>query len=64
MRETVKFILIGLVVMFFYWVWTAVTPFLFNGLADDEALIVGTGLFLSFEMAVLTGVILSRIRRP
>nr|WP_326208234.1 hypothetical protein [uncultured Oscillibacter sp.] len=49
--------------MFLYWVWIAWFPSFFSGLAQDEALLVGTGFFLSFEMVILAGVILSEMKK-
>lgn len=62
MKHIVKFIFIGLGVMFLYWIWIAWCPSFFSGLAQDEALLVGTGFFLSFEMVILTGVLLVKMR--
>ena len=61
-KDIVKYIFIGLGVALLYWMWIALFPSFFNGLAEDEAIIVGTGFFLSFEMVVLAGVILSRLK--
>ncbi|MCI9331876.1 MAG: hypothetical protein HFG05_06840 [Oscillibacter sp.] len=62
-KDVVKYTFIGLGVTLLYWMWIALFPSFFNGLAEDEAIIVGTGFFLSFEMAVLTGVICSKLKK-
>lgn len=62
MKHIVKFIFIGAGVMFLYWIWIAWCPYFFSGLAQDEALLVGTGFFLSFEMVILTGVLLANMK--
>ena len=63
MKALITFSFIGLGVMFLYWVWIAWSPSFFSGLAQDEALLVGTGFFLSFEMVILAGVILSEMKK-
>ena len=62
-KDILKYILIGLGVALLYWMWIALFPSFFNGLAEDEAYIVGTGPFLSFEMVLLAGVILSKLKK-
>jgi hypothetical protein len=64
MKTILKSIFIGLGVLLLYWIWIAWFPSFFNGLAQDEALIVGTGFFLSFELVILAGVILSKMKNP
>ena len=63
MKDIWKYILIGLGVVFLYWVWIAFFPSFFNGMSREIAVMVGTGFFLSFEMAFLAGVIISKIKK-
>ena len=57
-----KYILIGLGASFICYVWTElIFPALFGSIFSyGDALILGTGTFLSFEMVVLAGIILSK----
>ena len=56
-----KYILIGLGVALLHWTWVICGPFFF--LTDAEALVLKCGLFLSFEMVILTGILLSRLKK-
>ena len=61
MKNLGKYILIGLGVVLVEWVFLAFFMELFNGLSQEGALIVGGAFFLTFEMVICTGVILSKI---
>ena len=56
------YVFIGLLVLMLYWTWIALLPVIFTGLTWDMALVVGTGAFLSFEMVILVGVIISKLK--
>ena len=56
-----QYILIGLGVARLHWTWVICGPLFF--LTDAEAWILKSGLFLSFEMVILTGVILSKLKK-
>ena len=56
------YVFIGLLVLLLYWTWIALFPVIFTGLTWDMALVVGTGAFLSFEMVILVGVIISKLK--
>ena len=61
MKGIGTYILIGLGTAFLHWAWVVCGPLFF--LTDAEALILKSGLFLSFEMVILTGVILSKLKK-
>ena len=61
MKGIGTYILIGLSTAFLHWAWVVCGPLFF--LTDAEALILKSGLFLSFEMVILTGVILSKLKK-
>ena len=61
MKNIWKYILAGLVVSIICLFWVAWFPAFFNGLTLETATVWGVGLFLSFEMVVLTGIIVSKI---
>jgi formate/nitrite transporter FocA (FNT family) len=63
LKDVVKSIFTGLGIALLYWMWSALSPSFSSGPAEDEALVVGTGFFLSFEMVVLAGVILSKMKK-
>ena len=56
MNSLVKYILMGLGVSLLYWIWISCGPLFF--LTWTEALVFKTGVFLSFEMVILAGIIL------
>lgn len=56
------YVFIGLLVLMLYWTSIALFPVIFTGLTWDMALVVGTGAFLSFEMVILVGVIISKLK--
>ena len=61
MKGVKLYVFIGLLVLMLYWTWIVFFPAIFTGLTWDMALVVGTGAFLSFEMVILAGVIISKI---
>ena len=62
MKDIWKYILIGLGVAALYWLWVVFFPTFFNGLKWEAAITVGTGFFLSFEMVILAGIMISKIK--
>lgn len=64
MKEIGKYILIGIGVMLLYWGWIAVFTVFLKGMGWEAAVTAGTGFFLSFEMVVLAGIIISKIKKP
>lgn len=63
MKNLWKYILTGLVVAFLCFCWTCLFYNTFHGLISEQRIAFGVGLFLSFEMVVLTGVIVSKIEK-
>ena len=61
MKTIWKYILAGLVVAFVCFCWTCFFDNAFHGLVSEQRIAFGVGLFLSFEMVVLTGIIISKI---
>ena len=61
MKTIWKYILAGLVVAFVCFCWTCFFDNAFHGLVSEQRIAFGVGLFLSFEMVVLTGIIVSKI---
>ena len=61
MKTIWKYILAGLVVAFVCFCWTCFFYNTFHGLVSEQRIAFGVGLFLSFEMVVLTGIIVSKI---
>lgn len=47
-------VLIGILVVIVEWIWLSVFAAWFDGLAMGEAITVGVGFFLAFEMAFCT----------
>ena len=45
------------------WVWLAFFPILMNGLSQETAMVAGVGFFLAFEVAICTGLILSKLKK-
>ncbi len=64
MKDVWKYILIGLAVVAVEWVFLAFFAKFFNGLTPTEALIIGTALFLAFEIVICTGAIISKFDSP
>lgn len=56
-----KYACIGLELLFLYLMWTTFLTNNFIYPSQDYAVIIGMGSFLSFEMAILTGVIAAKI---
>ena len=61
MKTIWKYVLAGLVVAFACFCWTCFFDNTFHGLVSEQRIAFGVGLFLSFEMVVLTGIIISKI---
>ena len=61
MISLLKYILMGLGVSLLYWIWISCGPLFF--LTWTEALVFKTGVFLSFEMVILAGIILSKTKK-
>ena len=61
MKDIWKHLLIGLLVSCLYVVCAAsIFPALFSVWSYEESLVIGTGMFLSCEMAALASMILSK----
>ncbi|MBR3918503.1 MAG: hypothetical protein IKJ59_07180 [Clostridia bacterium] len=58
-----KYILIGIVAMILEGVFVVMFSGIFNGLSQVEGLVIGTGIFLAFEMVICTGIILTKINK-
>ena len=63
MKNIWKYLLLGLGVVAVEWIFLAVFIGVFNGLGQTGAVVLGAAFFLAFEMAVCTGVIISKIER-
>ena len=63
MKTIWKYILAGSVVAFVCFCWTCFFDNAFHGLVSEQRITFGVGLFLSFEMVVLTGIIVSKIEK-
>ncbi len=63
MKKVLKYIVAGLVVAFLCFCWTCFFDNAFHGLVSEQRIALGVGLFLSFEMVVLTGIIVSKIEK-
>ena len=61
MKTIWKYILSGLVVAILCFCWTCFFDNAFYGLVSEQRIALAVGLFLSFEMVVLTGIIVSKI---
>jgi len=53
-----KYILIAFAAALLEWVWLAAFSGFFNGLGMTGAAVVGVGLFLAFEIALCTGILI------
>lgn len=54
-------ILAGILAVLAAWVFLAVFPAVFNGIPTPDSYVVGTCFFLAFEIALCTGLILSKL---
>ena len=63
MKKLWKYILVGLAVAFLCFCWTCFFYNTFHTLVPEQRIAFGVGLFLSFEMVVLTGIIVSKIKK-
>ena len=61
MKRIWKYIGIGLLTVILEWIFVAWVYAFFDGTAQSERIVLGTGFFLAFEMVICTGVIVSRI---
>ena len=61
MKRIWKYIGIGLLTVILEWIFVAWVYAFFDGMAQSERIVLGTGFFLAFEMVICTGVIVSRI---
>ena len=64
MKNVWQYILTGLAVAAVEGVFLVLFVKCFNGLTPTEALIIGTALFLAFEIVICTGVIISKRSSP
>lgn len=63
MKNIWKYILIAFGVVILEWIWLGIFPSFFNGLPQEQAVTVGVGFFLAFELVICTGVIVSKISK-
>lgn len=63
MKNIWKYVLSGLGVGVIYLVWITIFSDILNGLSWEAAATVGTGFFLSFEMVILSGIIITKINK-
>lgn len=62
MGKYARYALTALELLLLVGMWIALIANFSRGLFRDEIIVIGMGSFLSFEMAVLTGVIVSKIK--
>lgn len=63
MKDMGKYVLVGLGAALLCFVWAAFCFTYLNGSTREVGVMLGIGMFLSFEMVILTGVILSRLKK-
>ena len=63
MANILKYILISLGVIILEWIFLAVIVSIFNGSSFEVATTLGVGFFLAAEIAICTGIILSKIEK-
>ena len=61
MKNMGKYILIGIGVVIIEWIFLAFFSEVFNGLSQEGAVVIGAAFFLTFEMVICTGAILSKM---
>ena len=61
MKTILKYTLTGLVVMAVCFCWTTWSANTFHSLALERGTTLSVGVFLSFEMVVLTGILVSKL---
>ncbi len=63
MKKMWKYLFIALGTACLYWVWFQLSPMLFTWHGAEESELLGTGMFLAFELVVLTGIILCHMQK-
>ena len=63
MKNMWKYVLIGLGTIVLEWIFLALVFEFFNGLDQVSGIVMGTSFFLTFEMVICTGAILSKIEK-
>ena len=63
MKDIFRYILFAFAAVLLEWVWLAFFPILMNGLSQETAMVVGVGFFLAFEVALCTGLVLSKLKK-
>ncbi len=63
MKNIRGYILIAFGVVLLEWIWLAMFPSFFSGLSHEEAITVGVGFFLAFELVICTGIIISNVKK-
>lgn len=63
MKDIFRYILFAFAAVLLEWVWLALFPILMNGLSQETAMVVGVGFFLAFEVAICTGLVLSKLKK-
>lgn len=61
MKNLYKYILAGLGVIVLEWIFLAAFATWFNGMGELGGIIVGAAFFIAFEIAVCTGIIVSKL---
>lgn len=61
MKTIWKYVVTGLVVAFVCFCWTSFFDNAFHNLVSEQRIAFGVGLFLSFEMVILAGIVISKI---
>ena len=63
MKDIFRYILFAFAAVLLEWVWLALFPILMNGLSQETAMVAGVGVFLAFEVALCTGLVLSKLKK-
>lgn len=63
MKDIFRYILFAFTAVLLEWVWLAFFPILMNGLSQETAMVAGVGFFLAFEVALCTGLVLSKLKK-
>lgn len=61
-REVGKYTVVGLGAVFLHGIWAVMVSICFGSVFGRGAAIIGTGSFLALEIAVLTGVMVSKLK--
>ena len=61
MKNMGKYLFLGLVAVALEWVFVALADVFFDGMPQTERVVIGTGFFLSFELVICTGAVISKL---